>query len=208
MMENHIELLKRNNIVFKEYLKNVKHIGEVYAVITNKGYAIAQVAGINYHGGQICRIFSKLYNDVPSNIQDIIEKKRDYLINIQLSSMVHWRVRQAIKLGKYEVPNDFKIPKYYRDCSTFGGRPAPCKYWAVRDYEGNILFFKDYVLNVLHKKIKDNSWKEDFLKLNSASFFNGPALIEKLENGFSLENWKPTDFNRDAVEIIKEELNL
>ncbi len=78
----------------------------------------------------------------------------------------------------------------------------------MRDYEGNILFFKDYVLNVLHKKIKDNSWKEDFLKLNSASFFNGPALIEKLENGFSLENWKPTDFNRDAVEIIKEELNL
>ncbi len=208
MMENYIELLKRNEIVYKEYQKNVKHIGEVYAVITSKGYAIAQIAGINYHGGQACRIFSKLYKEIPTNIEEIIKEKEDWLNNIQLSGMAHWRVKQAIKLGVYEVPKDFKMPKYYRDCSSFRGRPAPCKYWAVRDYEGKILLFKDYVLNILHKKIKDNSWKKDFLKLNSASFFNGPALIEALESGFSLENWKPTDFNREATDIIKEELNL
>mgnify|MGYP001853655977 FL=1 len=53
-MENYEELLKRNEIVYKEYQKSVKHMGEVYAVLTKKGYAIAQIAGINYHGGEIC----------------------------------------------------------------------------------------------------------------------------------------------------------
>ncbi|MDE6241085.1 MAG: hypothetical protein K2M08_01545 [Anaeroplasmataceae bacterium] len=192
----------------KNYFKNLKHIGEVYAVITSKGYALAQIAGLDRHGIPICRIFSELHKDIPLNIEKIICEEESYLIIIHLPSMAHWRVKQAIKLGMYEVPKDFKIPQYYRDCSSFRGRPAPCKYWAVRDYEGKILLFKDYVLNILHKKIKDNSWKKDFLKLNSASIFNGPALIEALESGFSLENWKPTDFNREATDIIQEELNL
>lgn len=146
-MENYVELLKRNEIVYKEYQKSVKHIGEVYAVITSKGYAIAQIAGINYHGGQICRIFSKLYKEIPDDIESIISKKEDYLNNIQLSGMAHWRVKQAIKLGKYDVPKEFKIPQYYRDCSSFRGKPAPFEYWAVHDYEGNILLFKDYILS-------------------------------------------------------------
>ncbi|MDE6242158.1 MAG: hypothetical protein K2M08_07045 [Anaeroplasmataceae bacterium] len=76
-MEQYDELLKRNEIVYKEYLKSKKHIGEVYAVITSKGYAIAQVAGVNYHGGEICRIFSKLHKDIPSNIDEIIHQKED-----------------------------------------------------------------------------------------------------------------------------------
>ncbi|MDE6656302.1 MAG: hypothetical protein K2J85_04840, partial [Anaeroplasmataceae bacterium] len=195
--------------MYKEYLKNVKHIGEVYAVITSKGYAIAQIAGINYHGGQICRIFSKLYEEIPTNIDKIISKKEDWLNNIELSSMAHWRVKQAIKIGNYRIPEDFSIPQYYRDCVAFGlgGKPAPFEYWAVRDYKGNILLFKDWILNILHKKITDNSWKKDFLKLNPAYFCNGPALIEKLENGFSLSKWKPTDFDKKINEIIKEVKN-
>ena len=192
----------------KNYFKNLKHIGEVYAVITSKGYALAQIAGLDRHGIPICRIFSELHKDIPLNVEKIIHEKESYLIIVSLQSMAHWRVKQAIKLGKYIVPETFKIPQYYRDCSSFGGRPAPCKYWAVRDYDGKILLFKDYVLNILHKKVNDNSWKKDFLNLNSASIFNGSALIAALESGFSLENWKPTDFNREASDIIKEELNL
>lgn len=204
MMENYIELLKRNEIVYKEYQKNVKHIGEVYAVITSKGYAIAQIAGINYHGGQICRIFSKLFKEIPTNIEEIIKEKEDWLNNIQLSGMAHWRVKQAIKLGMYEVPEEFKIPKYYRFCSAFKGGSASFKYWCICDYQGDIVFLNTFIEKILHKRLKDNSWKQDFLKLNSASFSNGPALIEKLENGFSLEKWKPTDIDKDPIEIIKE----
>ncbi len=205
MMENYIELLKRNEIVYKEYQKNIKHIGEVYAIITSKGYAIAQIAGINYHGGQACRIFSKLYKEIPINIEEIIKEKEDWLNNIQLSGMAHWRVKQAIKLGKYTVPETFKMPKYYRVCSAFRGGPAQFIYWAVVDYDGKILLFKEFILNVLHKKLKDDSWKKDFLELNPTYFSNGPALIEKLENGFSLKNWKPTDFDKKTVQILKEE---
>ena len=203
-MENYEELLKSNEIVYKEYQKSVKHMGEVYAVITKKGYAIAQIAGINYDGGQICRIFSKLHKEIPNDIQTIIAEKEDYLNNVQLSGMAHWRVKQAIKLGKYEIPEDFKVPKYYRDCSSFRGKPAPFEYWAVRDYEGRILLFKDFILNILHKKLKDDSWKKDFLALNPAYYSNGPALVEDLENGFSLEQWRPTDIDKKTEDIIKE----
>ena len=119
--------------------------------------------------------------------------------------MAHWRVKQAIKLGKYEVPNDFKIPKYYRDCWVFKRNTGPFEYWSVDDYEGNILRFKDYIINVLNNKLTDESWKKDFLKLNPVSILSGQALIERLENGFSLEEWKPTDFDKKTIEIIKDE---
>lgn len=189
----------------KNYFKNLKHIGEVYAVITKKGYGIAQIAGLDRHGIPICRIFSKLYKEIPQNVENIILNKESYLIIIFLHTMAHWRVKQAIKLGKYEVPNDFKIPKYYRDCWVFKRNTGPFEYWSVDDYEGNILRFKDYIINVLNKKLTDESWKKDFLKLNPVSILNGPALIERLENGFSLEEWKPTDFDKKTIEIIKDE---
>ena len=60
-------------------------------------------------------------------------------------------------------------------------------------------------MNILNKKITDNSWKKEFLKLNSDCIFNGPALIEYLESGFNLDDWKPTDFKKKTKEIIKEE---
>lgn len=189
----------------KNYFKNLKHIGEVYAVITKKGYGIAQIAGLDRHGIPICRIFSKLYKEIPQNIENIILNKESYLIIIFLHTMAHWRVKQAIKLGKYEVPNDFKIPKYYRDCWVFKRNTGPFEYWSVDDYEGNILRFKDYIINVLNKKLTDESWKKDFLKLNPVSILSGQALIERLENGFSLEEWKPTDFDKKTIEIIKDE---
>ena len=118
-------------------------MGEVYAVITKKGYAIAQIAGINYHGGEICRIFSNLYQEIPNDIQSIIYKKEDYLTNIVLSSMAHWRVKQAIKLGKYEIPKDFQVPKYYRFCSAFRGGPASFKYWCICDYKGDFIHLNE-----------------------------------------------------------------
>lgn len=189
----------------KNYFKNLKHIGEVYAVITKKGYGIAQIAGLDRHRIPICRIFSKLYKEIPQNIENIILNKESYLIIIFLHTMAHWRVKQAIKLGKYEVPNDFKIPKYYRDCWVFKRNTGPFEYWSVDDYEGNILRFKDYIINVLNKKLTDESWKKDFLKLNPVSILSGQALIERLENGFSLKKWKPTDFDKKTIEIIKDE---
>ena len=189
----------------KNYFKNLKHIGGVYAVITKKGYGIAQIAGLDRHGIPICRIFSKLYKEIPQNIENIILNKESYLIIIFLHTMAHWRVKQAIKLGKYEVPNDFKIPKYYRDCWVFKRNTGPFEYWSVDDYEGNILRFKDYIINVLNKKLTDESWKKDFLKLNPVSILSGQALIERLENGFSLKKWKPTDFDKKTIEIIKDE---
>ncbi len=189
----------------KNYFKNLKHIGEVYAVITKKGYGIAQIAGLDRHGIPICRIFSKLYKKIPQNIENIILNKESYLIIIFLHTMAHWRVKQAIKLGKYEVPNDFKIPKYYRDCWVFKRNTGPFEYWSVDDYEGNILRFKDYIINVLNNKLTDESWKKDFLKLNPVSILSGQALIERLEHGFSLKKWKPTDFDKKTIEIIKDE---
>ena len=107
-MENYEELLKRNEIVYKEYQKSVKHMGEVYAVLTKKGYAIAQIAGINYHGGEICRIFSNLYQEIPNDIQSIIYKKEDYLTNIVLSSMAHWRVNKQLNWVNTKYQKTFK----------------------------------------------------------------------------------------------------
>ena len=48
----------------------------MYAVITNKGYAIAQIDGLDRHGIPICRIFSDLYNEIPKDIEKIIRDRK------------------------------------------------------------------------------------------------------------------------------------
>lgn len=186
------------------YYKNLKYVGEVYAIRTKKGLAIVQIGGLDRHGIPICRVFSKLYKEIPSEINEILLEKESYLIIISVHSMAHWRVKQAIKIGKYELPKDFKVPCYYRECFSIGGKPASFRYWSILDYAGDIILLKDYIENVLNKKIKDNTWKADFLQLNSASIFNGKALIELLENDFSLNNWKPIDFEKKTMDILNE----
>ena len=62
-----------------EKLKKMeKNVGNVYAISTNRGVAVVQVADIEkYNGVYICRIFSKLHVDLHENIESYIQKKED-----------------------------------------------------------------------------------------------------------------------------------
>ena len=202
-MDINFELMNKNDK--KNYFKNLKHIGEVYAIKTNKGCALAQIAGVeSSHGLQVCRIFSKLYADIPSNIEDVIMQKEDYVIVIQLSSMAHYKVNMAIKLGTYNIPSFFEIPKYTRWCSAFNtAGNAPFEYWIINEgYSCEIVDLKYFIEEVLKKSISDETWKDDFLKLNSSCIYNGLALIDMLENGFSLLNWKPSNIKQKTKKIL------
>lgn len=98
--------------------KLLKNLGTVYAIKTSKGYAIGQIADIEERLGlYICRIFSKLYDNIPTEVEDIVEKKEDYILIVNLPSMAHWRIKQAIVIGKYAIPSNYETPKYTK-CNT------------------------------------------------------------------------------------------
>lgn len=188
--------------------KLLKNLGTVYAIKTSKGYAIGQIADIEERLGlYICRIFSKLYDNIPTEVEDIVEKKEDYILIVNLPSMAHWRIKQAIVIGKYAIPSNYETPKYTKCNTTRMGVLGPMKFWhIIRNYLPLCEFIPldEWIKNVLNKSIKDSSWKVDFKNLNNSSIVNGSYLVEMLENGWSLSSWLPSDFDASTTQLIND----
>lgn len=197
-------MFKERNL--EKYENRRKKIGEVYAITTSKGYAIGQVAGVEEAGGTyICRIFSKLYKDIPLEIEDIIKQKENYLARVDLPGMTHYKVKMAKKLGKHEIPDFFKMPEYTK--VYFASDIPPFRNWfLVREYKSMEYFIPlaEWVKHVLKKDLYDRSWLEDFIKLNDSSAINGSYLIRRLEEGWSLEKWVPSDIDKPLKKIWAE----
>lgn len=188
--------------------KLLKNLGTVYAIKTSKGYAIGQIADIEERLGlYICRIFSKLYDNIPTEVEDIVEKKEDYILIVNLPSMAHWRIKQAIVIGKYAIPSNYENPKYTKCNTTRMGVLGPMKFWhIIPNYLPLCEFIPldEWIKNVLNKSIKDSSWKVDFKNLNNSSIVNGSYLVEMLENGWSLSSWLPSDFDASTTQLIND----
>ena len=186
----------------EKYNKRAKYLGNVYAIITSKGYALGQVADIEKtEGFYICRIFTKLYKDIPTNIEEIIAKKEDFIVQSFLPSMTRTRIKTAIKVGKYEIPKTYSTPIYTKVNTCFRGALGPMRYWHIVPNYLPLIEAIDtdkWVTEVLHKNIYDSSWKEDYKKLNSGALFWDDGLIEWLEKGYNLDNWLPSDFNKSV----------
>lgn len=190
--------------------KLLKNLGTVYAIKTSKGYAIGQVADIEERLGlYICRIFSKLYDDIPTEVDAIIENQEDYVLIVNLPSMAHWRIKQAIVIDKYAIPSSYKTPEYTKCNTTRMGILGPMKFWyIIPNYLPLCEFIPldEWIKNVLNKSINDSSWKDDFKKLNNSSIVSGSYLIEMLENGWCLDSWLPSDFNLSPTQLINDRL--
>jgi|GEM_PF-1707163 len=192
-------------------IRGAREIGNVYAIITSKGYALAQVIGIDSEWvAPYSRIFSKLYREIPKNIEEIIQGKEDYITLASIPSMARWRkvAPQAIKLGKYDIPIGVKKPEYTRCGETRDGIPiGGFSQWGIVAGYGAMSEWlcSDYwVTQVLKKSLYDESWKEDFLKLNETGYYYPLAVIEGLERGFSLATYRPTDFHKPSRELWRE----
>jgi len=191
--------------------KLAKRFGEVYAINTSKGYALGQIVDIEDRNGiYLCRIFNKLYKEVPENVGEIIAGKEDYTVRVMLNLMAHPRAGgMARKLGKYEVPGWYSKPKFVRGSTAFGGdgSHAPWIYWyVVYDYlpSGELTQRDEWVIKVLGKDMYDESWKEDFRRLSPHGYWNGQLLLDRIEAGWNLEKWVPIDFHMDLEYLWKE----
>ena len=140
--------------------KNRKdEIGNVYAIITSKGYALGQVAGVyeaEWSGMYHCRIFSTLYPVIPENIADIVSGNEDYVIQLQLPSMAHQKYKMAKKIGKFPFPASYKKPQYVRCSFSIGvdERQVPFKRWAIIPAYGTLserIKMYDWVLKCWEK---------------------------------------------------------
>lgn len=192
----------------KNYEKNMKHVGEVFALFIGKKFAIVQIAAVEMNNGfQVCRVFSKKYKEIPKNIEQIICEKEDYIVNTpNLHTVAHHRNKQGISLGFFSIPSFFEVPKFTRSCNTFRFKSGPFLYWEIsKGYSEEEITFKEFITDVLKKDVSDDSWKKDFLLLNPANIYTNTGIIEGISKDFNLKKWKPTNMYINTISLLNKE---
>lgn len=85
-------------------------LGDVYCIKVPNGYKLYQWAYRIPRKGDFIRVFSGLYDTIPSNIEEIVLKPHSYIISFYATRAN--RIGLATFLGNYEVPSEYPFPKY------------------------------------------------------------------------------------------------
>lgn len=170
--------------------KDAINNGKVYAIKTNHGYAVIQECEEH-----LFRVFSIIYATLPIDLAKLLHKAESYICSIkdfkECSSIIY--------LATMPIPKTFKVPRYTRCSASFKGDDAPIQFWSIYDRNTKTqISIKDYIEKHLRIKCYDLAWKKCFLSLSPSGAFFVQELILMLEKLFSLENWKPLNFEEDT----------
>lgn len=141
--------------------------GDLYKIKTNKGWGLVQLIKIPKDKTQLqlIRVFYDLHDILPLNLQEETEKKHFFLEFPLISAL---RKRILIFVENVPISDSFSFPRYFRAENVFG--PG----WRIIDINGG------------QKVVEQLSSEEK--KLSPWGTWNDTLLIDKLENGWRLEN--------------------
>jgi len=88
-------------------------IGDVFAVKVPNGYKLYQWAYAIGRYGKYIRVFPGLYDEIPADIQRIVDAPHSYIIRFHATRA--YRVGLAQLVGSYEVPEKYPFPEYQID---------------------------------------------------------------------------------------------
>lgn len=145
-------------------------LGNIYELLTNKGIVYLHLIHINKKLGDLVRVLPGFYDTQPDSFEELIKKKEQFLIHFPVTTA--GRMKIVKKVGKVLVEN-FEPPKYMRSRAFGPGRKDG---WFIVNMD---------TFNMKHVDILSDEQKE----LSPSAIWNDTALIEKLEGGFSLDNW-------------------
>jgi hypothetical protein len=153
-------------------LKN-SDIGNVFAIKINNGYGLFQCIE-NYEPGiDVVRILEPVLQNLDEFSPELIQSTERYFVKFTVET-AHER-QLILYIGKYPVPSSVVVPKKYRMLNYVPHRNV--RNWYVIDAKTNSM---KYVSKI------DNS----LLKLSCSSIWNDTLLRERLEENWSLEQWK------------------
>lgn len=147
-------------------------LGDIFEIDTLKGKAYFQCVKIDKLRGDMIRVFNKLYKEQPNPIESTINVKDSYFIGFALSAANHKKLVK--KVWNVPLEDDFELPKYMRDKHVIKGQFLG---WHIID------------TNTL-KRVLVQQLSSDQSDLSPWGIWNDTLLKERLESGWSLENWR------------------
>lgn len=153
-------------------MKN-SEIGSVYAIKTRIGYGLFQVVQHNDVGIDVVRVLQPIIQNINDFSLDLLQEHERYFIKFTAQAALKRKL--IILIGQYNVPSSVKVPKKYRMLDFVPHRNI--RNWYIVDAKTNGL------------KLVSNINKK-FLSLSCDGIWNDTFLIERLEEGWTLENWK------------------
>ena len=184
-------------------------IGDVYAIITSKGYALAQVCddGKKPYETTEIRIFEKLYDDIPNNWEQIVQGEEDWRIYCHIRTMPNKKYNMAKKLGRCDLPKSFVKTKFFKDFNGFiTTENKPVELWLVGGGSKRRAKIYEWIIEDLKMDPRNDDWKEIFKKLDFNWLANGCGVIEALENGTNFRQILPDDIDIPSRILFAEEL--
>jgi hypothetical protein len=146
-------------------------IGDVFELNTPKGKAYLQYVSQHKGMGELIRILPGLFESQPETMNSLVEKEEMFFIHFPLKAALKQSIVTFI--DKYEVPNAVQIPTRFRDKHVVKGNFI-C--WHIVDYA------------TWNRKSVDNL-STDEIHLSPWGIWNDTFLIERLVEGWTLEQW-------------------
>ena len=144
-------------------------IGDIFEIETSKGKAYLHYIFKDDTNGDLVRVLSGLYSNLPDDLEDIASKDEDFIVFFPLSAANRKKIVE--KVGHYR--NDFKRPEYMRT-----------EHYVRGEFLGWHIINTDTWQRKLVKELDDNQ-----KKLSPWGIWNDTLLIERLEERWTLDNW-------------------
>jgi hypothetical protein len=147
------------------------NIGDVYEIETKKGKAYFQYCYMDNSKIEQIKVFNEIYKERPSELDEIIKNKASYFIGFPLGAAYRKKIVEFV--GNKALPESFVRPIIRRSVHKIRG-----------EFLGWFIINSETLQRELVKELND-----DQKKLSPDGVCNDTFLIERLENGWSLENW-------------------
>jgi hypothetical protein len=145
-------------------------IGDIFKISTSKGAAYLHYVYKDPHVAELIRVLPGLFSQTPDDIQKVAESEEKYMLFFPLSAA--FRRKMVSYAGHYDLPN-FAKPSYMRTD------------WFVRG-----VFLGWHIVNTdtwFRTLVKDLTLEQK--KLSPWDIWNDTLLIERLEQGWTLDQW-------------------
>lgn len=151
-------------------MSKIIEIGDVFEISTKKGKAYIQYVKAPKDNNEVekIKVCYSLYDLRPDDINKILNEDFFYLSFILKAAYKKGLVE---KIGNYNLPENFEYPRYFRTEHMFKEDS-----WQIIDSH-------------TYKRESVDTLTEEHRKLSPWGTWNDTLLIERLEEGWRLENW-------------------
>lgn len=153
--------------------KENSEIGSVYAIQTRIGCGLFQVVQHREIGIDVIRVLQPIIQNCNEFSPELLQEQERYFVKFAVRAAYNKKLINLI--GNFRVPSAVKVPKKYRMLDYVPHRNI--RNWYIVDAKTNGL----RLISTLNEK---------FLSLSCDGIWNDTFLIERLEEGWTLENWK------------------